>query len=408
MIMQYTQYLNAKHIKSALANTPQLTFEVTDACNLRCEYCAYGKLYSDYDVRGNKMLSVKTAERFIDYMATLWNSPNNRSVNNNLYISFYGGEPLLNMPFIREIVDYTRQKRLKKSCAYNMTTNAMLLDCYMDFLVENDFSLLISLDGDKTGDSYRIKADGKESFEQVTANIEKLRLTYPYYFKKKVNFNSVLHNRNSIDSIRTFIKGHYQKIPRISDINNTGIREDMRDEFMQMYRNSYENLLQNENYGEIEKEMFLSSPTYHSATIFLMQNSEFKYENYNELLYGKTEKQSFIPSGTCIPFSRKVFITVNGKVLPCERIGQQYSVGSIDENGVDIDFEGIAQKYNEYYSKIESQCKACKNYKNCIQCIFNLNGINRSKCVCEGFMDDKQYKQYIQSQLSFFARHPDA
>lgn len=406
--MRHTQYLNAQQIKSALANTPQLTFEVTDACNLRCEYCAYGKLYSDYDVRSNKMLSVKTAERFIDYMTTLWNSSDNRSVNNNLYISFYGGEPLLNMPFIREIVDYTRQKRLKKSCTYNMTTNAILLDCYMDFLVENNFSLLISLDGDKTGDSYRIKADGKESFEQVTANIDKLRLTYPDYFERKVSFNSVLHNHNSIDSIRTFIKGHYKKIPRISDINDTGIREDMRDEFMRMYRNSYENLLQNENYGEIEKEMFLSSPTYHSATIFLMQNSEFKYENYNELLYGKLEKQSFIPSGTCIPFSRKVFITVNGKVLPCERIGQQYSIGFIDENGVDIDFESIAKKYNEYYSKIESQCKACKNYKNCIQCIFNLNGINSDKWVCKGFMDYKQYEQYIQSQLSFFTRHPDA
>ena len=74
--MRHQQYLNAQQIKSALANTPQLTFEVTDACNLRCEYCAYGKLYSDYDVRSNKMLSVKTAERFIDYMTTLWNSIN--------------------------------------------------------------------------------------------------------------------------------------------------------------------------------------------------------------------------------------------------------------------------------------------------------------------------------------------
>ena len=48
-------YLTAEQIKSALANTPQIIFEVTDACNLRCEYCTFGKLYSDYDKRENKV-----------------------------------------------------------------------------------------------------------------------------------------------------------------------------------------------------------------------------------------------------------------------------------------------------------------------------------------------------------------
>lgn len=97
-------YLTANQIITALANTPQITFEVTDVCNLRCEYCAYGKLYSDYDKREGKMLSIETAKSFIDYMATLWASPENHSIHNNVYVSFYGGEPLLNMPFIKEIV----------------------------------------------------------------------------------------------------------------------------------------------------------------------------------------------------------------------------------------------------------------------------------------------------------------
>lgn len=287
-------YLTAGQIKSALANTPQITFEVTDACNLRCEYCAYGKLYADYDKREDKMLSVEAAKRFIDYMAALWASPENRSIYNNVYIGFYGGEPLLNMPFIKEIVGYLKLGGHAKHFSYNMTTNAMLLDRCMDFFIENDFSLLISLDGNAENDSYRIKTDGKPSFEQVTANIDKLRTNYPDYFAKKVNFNAVLHNRNSVNSIRGFVKERYGKMPRIGDINDTGIRDDMKEEFMRMYRNSYESLLQNENYDEIEKEMFLSSPTYHSATVFLMQNSPFKYENYNELLYGKNENEVYL------------------------------------------------------------------------------------------------------------------
>lgn len=55
--MRHQQYLNAQQIKSALANSPQLTFEVADASSPRCEYCAYGRT-------------------FIDYMATLWDSIN--------------------------------------------------------------------------------------------------------------------------------------------------------------------------------------------------------------------------------------------------------------------------------------------------------------------------------------------
>ena len=52
--------------------------------------------------------------------------------------------------------------------------------------------------------------------------------------------------------------------------------------------------------------------------------------DYNELLYKEmTKEEEFLPTGTCIPFSRKLFVTVNGKILPCERIGHNNFLGSI-------------------------------------------------------------------------------
>ena len=39
--------------------------------------------YADYDKREDKMLPTVTAKRFIDYMAALWASPDNHSVNND-------------------------------------------------------------------------------------------------------------------------------------------------------------------------------------------------------------------------------------------------------------------------------------------------------------------------------------
>ena len=91
------KYISADDIRYQLANLKQLTFEVTDACNLRCKYCAYGEFYNDYDRRENKTLSLSAATRLIDYLNAYWNSEWNMSQNRNVYISFYGGEPLLNM-----------------------------------------------------------------------------------------------------------------------------------------------------------------------------------------------------------------------------------------------------------------------------------------------------------------------
>ena len=43
--------ISASTVQDQLTNIRHIGFEVTDACNLTCTYCAYGKLYSDYDQR---------------------------------------------------------------------------------------------------------------------------------------------------------------------------------------------------------------------------------------------------------------------------------------------------------------------------------------------------------------------
>jgi uncharacterized protein len=278
------QYLKANDIKRCLANTPQITFEITDACNLRCEYCGYGKFYSDYDERKNQMLPTEKATRFLDYLIELWSSPFNTSTGRNVYISFYGGEPLMNFPFIKEVVNHLETSDCKtRQFTFSMTTNAILLDRYMDYLVEKRFNLLISLDGNEYNTSYRVDNKRENAFDRIVKNVDLLKKKYPKYFEEHVDFNAVLHNRNSVESIYSFFKERYNKIPTIGELNSSGIREDMIPEFEKTYKNSTESLLQSEHYSEIEKDMFLRSPTYQSATVFLMQHSEFKYKNYNEL-----------------------------------------------------------------------------------------------------------------------------
>lgn len=400
------KYISESDVQYQLANLRQLTFEVTDACNLSCSYCAYGDFYNDYDKRDNNKMNLSAAIRVIDYLVELWNSNQNMSTNRTVYISFYGGEPLLNMFFIKTIVDYIENIECDhRKFIFSMTTNALLLDKYMSFLVEHSFNLLISLDGNEYNTSYRVSKSGKPAYNTIIRNVEVLRKKYPDYFENNVNFNAVLHNRNSIEEIYKFFKDRYNKIPSIGELNSMGIAPDKINLFRATYRNVNESLHQSENYEEIEQAMFLKTASYKTLSTFIHRYSGFVFRNYNDLLFGQCEKN--IPTGTCIPFSRKMFITVNGKIMPCERIGQQFALGKVTSSAVELDLNFIADKYNAYFSKLEQQCSKCRKTDSCIQCIFNLNNLDNSP-TCYGYTNEQTFNVYKKQQMDFLRKHPEA
>lgn len=77
-----------------------------DVCNLCCKYCVYGEFYNDYDKCENSIISLFVFLKLIDYLVDLWGLEYNMLVKCNVYISFYGGEFLLNMLFIELVVMY--------------------------------------------------------------------------------------------------------------------------------------------------------------------------------------------------------------------------------------------------------------------------------------------------------------
>lgn len=402
------EYITSEKVTNLMANLPQLVFEVTDACNLKCKYCAYGELYNDYDKRENKKLSIKQAIRLIDYLVPLWNSNRNTSAKSHIRISFYGGEPLLNFHFIENIVTYiTKEIDCPNHIfTFSMTTNAVLLHKYIDYLADNKFHLLISLDGNKENNSYRLDKRGENSFERIVNNIGMIKEKYPDYFRKYVNFNAVLHNKNSVEQIHDFFKRMYNKTPRIGELNTIGIRKDKINTFNQMYQNAQSSLSESKKSEEIENEMFLNSNNYKKLALFLYQYSGFIYEDYLDLLYDKEEIKS-IPTGTCLPFSKKMFVTVNGKILACERIGHQFGLGQVSEEHIELNSADIANKYNYYYNKMSMQCDACQNNKACIQCLFNIQGIE-TKPICYGYMNERKFQSFCKEQIEFLRRHPEA
>ena len=135
-----------QNIQSELANLKQITFEVTENCNLRCQYCGLGSYYSSEAKEELAYLDVSKATAIIDYLLNVFRSKANYSENRTVTLSFYGGEPLLNTPLIEKVINYAENSKARGiSFRYSMTTNAMLLDKHMDMLVAKNFNLLIKI-----------------------------------------------------------------------------------------------------------------------------------------------------------------------------------------------------------------------------------------------------------------------
>ncbi len=391
-------------IKSDLANLRMLLIEVTDGCNLACEYCGYGKLYSNYDKRSNKKIDFDNIKILIDYLYDLWVSPLNVSFNNTITIAFYGGEPLLSFDIIKKTIEYIENLKLENvNFQYNMTSNGVLLDKYMDFLMEKDFYLLLSLDGNKTNNSYRINKNGKESFDIVIKNIKKIKDKYPEYFEEKVNFNSVLHNRNNEDAIISFLRNEFGKVPRISALNTNGIDKSKIDDFNKLFKNrDFVNINKGDN--TIDSALLGISTDYFQLNSFYDAFLSNSFNSYADLFSNESDK-SYIPTGTCSPFNRKLFLTVNGKILPCERVGQTEPLGVIRDGVVIIDFDNISKSYSKKYSQVINQCRNCINWKNCSYCVFYIKERN-GKLVCDRLNSDNLTSSYLSNIFSLLEEKP--
>lgn len=398
--------LNADTVKRSLTDIVHVVFETTDRCNLSCYYCGYGKLYDNYDERGNKNMDVRIAKKLLDYLAELWRSSSNYSDDRGIFISFYGGEPLLNFPFITEIVQYVKQLKIRNThFIFSMTTNGTLIQKYIDFLYENDFYLSISLDGNEQNNAYRIFKNGEPTFSTILENAKALQKKFPDYFKNRVSFNAVLHNKNSVSDIYHFFKNHFNTHPNIDPLGFIGVKEAQKKEFWNTYVNIDQSLHESEDYSVIEKDMMFKFPNIRDRIRFIHLAADFCFENYYQLIYD-TDNSTRLPTGTCLPFSQKIFLTVNGKLLPCERIGQQFFMGIVTPDNVELDFEKIAERYNNYYSKIKKQCNICYNAEFCSQCIFNIRTIEEKDIICKGFMSETDYVRYHSAFLSYIEDEP--
>lgn len=146
----------------------QITFVVTEDCQLRCKYCYIcGK--NQFNV-----MSFETAKKAIDYVLSRSDVYNEKSVT----WDFIGGEPFLEIDLIDKICDYIKLRTYELShpwfdnYRFSFSTNGLLYrsDAVQRFIKKNlaHLSVSVSLDGNKEKhDAQRIFPDGRGSYDAV-------------------------------------------------------------------------------------------------------------------------------------------------------------------------------------------------------------------------------------------------
>lgn len=144
-------------------NINHIIFKTTSICNLSCEYCyVFNKQDRSYQYQDD-LMSLDVVNVFMTRLEEYL------SVNKNLnvYITFHGGEPLLQnksfyIEFANKLQNFPNQVKL------NIQTNGTLIDEeWCNIFKKYNISVGISIDGNEKANSYRKFKNGLCAYSQI-------------------------------------------------------------------------------------------------------------------------------------------------------------------------------------------------------------------------------------------------
>ncbi len=357
--------------KEVSANAKTLILEITEECNLRCTYCVFDEKHIFERNHSNKTMPLELA---FEEVKNFYNRTNQEEG----YIVFYGGEPLLAFDMIKQIVDYANQisnRRLK----FSLTTNGLALsENKFDFLIENNFLITVSLDGDKeTHDKQRVTVTGKGTFDAITNNLKKLKNYNPQFLKNNVLINCVISDANDLSKINQFFKDNNfaEESLRFSPVlqNNVAIDSYITNSI------SLESVKQSLNAGLLPVENhFLDS---------ILKKIEFR----------KLDDDARLGKKLCVPFANRTYVRADGSIQFCERI-ENYGKSKNESTNLAAKSETI---YSEFKTFKQETCSKCFAYNFCEMCPASFiknsqfdNELANAKCG--------QYRQTVKQALQIY------
>lgn len=154
---------NEAFLKETADSQVQLMLIPTYGCNLACVYC-----YEHGVVAEHKVITREAVDAFFDYARK-----NFSDYKIKPYITLFGGEPLVNSPAQRAIIDYIIDRCAEEGYEVAAVTNGYDFPDFVDILKKAHVKeMQFTLDGCRDiHDQRRATANGKGTFDKVIAGM---------------------------------------------------------------------------------------------------------------------------------------------------------------------------------------------------------------------------------------------
>lgn len=382
-------------------NVHSITLEVTQDCNLRCEYCIYQDHVTGKRNFEKKNMSLEVARKAIDFLK------DHSSGAEEYSIGFYGGEPLMRFPFVKSCVEYAKQVLDEKPLIFNMTTNATLVTQEIaDYLLNEDFSVMVSLDGpEDVHDALRKDLKGDGSFDRTMRGLKLLVNALNKIQKGMVSLNMVYappYSGNKIEKIDAFVKSLDWMPDSFAALQyaNSGSFHEARFTHKEWHQDL--DLVQ-WGYNKYKLD-------FRETGILARQQVEKKFAELMQRPVLDEPVDSFRLNGCCMPGSRKNFIKPDGAIFICEKMPENSpAIGHVD-TGYRMDI--IKKEYIDRYSeKSIGTCSRCWGIRLCDVCYIhaiNEDGdfdIDRKTGNCISVLTSLH--RSLSNFSSLLAEHPD-
>ncbi len=368
-----------------------ITLQVTQQCNLRCEYCAYSGNYLNRS-HMNARMTFEAARKSIDFI--IKRSRNVESIN----IGFYGGEPLLEFDLMKKCINYAKEEAEGKNVTFSFTTNGTLFTKeILDFLNANDVVITISLDGPKEihDKSRKFAVSGCGTFEKVSKNLNFFKNNYPEYFKK-VAFNVVLDNKNDFGCVNDFFTAY--DVIGDSLIMSSEIEQNYLKSIVEPSEDYYIKV----NYEKFK--LFLSKLKKlngkHVSKLIESDYNKLKTRMLDERISTKGLPEKAHHGGPCVPGTQRLFADIHGNLYPCEKASENSEIMRIGHIDTGFNIEKVRTLLNigELTAK---RCIDCWAFRFCSLCAVSADdgtklSASKKNSNCKGVREDteRQFRDY--------------
>jgi len=380
--------VNLPEIRTLLREGPigQLVLDIANDCNMRCDYCIYSDLYPN-ERKFQKALFMEE-----DILRKALHFYLNRA-GAEPKITFYGGEPLINFPMIEKAVSVCRELT-SRDVSFSVATNGVLLkNQALDFLMENDFFLLVSLDGPKeVNDRFRCFPDGSGTYDIITHNLERIRELDMQYYESNVSFNITLPDLDKTLEVFGFFESEeilsrnkcfpHRLVPTIALPSSLGWHG-QSDELIEGYVQC------------VQSGKTVSEPLKGEFEPLL----KWFRKRQNDRLSGATW-----PGGMCVPGLKKLYVDPKGEFFMCEGYNSHQAIGNVDEG---LDVEKILRLVSTFTSIKNKLCSSCWAERLCYSCMASAkDGLNNEISVgglssfCPILKDNILKTLYIEGRLT--------